>query len=182
MRKRADGLTDGRITGRPREPGLENMAGLAALHLAVFAGASARGGLAPTIALGPPASIAFWDNAQRIASANFRALAVLVVAGVVLAGIPGLVVFALNGYLFGQFVVSSPAPIAWVWLYAPVELASFALAGAMAVDVASNLLAWLRDGVPVALRLSLAALGIAVIGLALASLLEATAIARAWGR
>jgi hypothetical protein len=161
---------------------------LVILHLAVFSIASAGGGLGRTGSLDPPAPGAFWEHGafwevvRRIAWHNLGALALLVVAGAVFAGV---VLFAVNGYVFGYMLVISDAPIVWVWLYVPLELTSFAVGAAASMRLGLGVTAWLRYDASVTrtdVRRSAMAIGLAAAGLTLAALLEGFAIEQAWKR
>ena len=166
------------------QPGPGSLATLVVLHLETFTLAGMVGWLRATGSLtGRPAG-EFLDDAARIASNNIGVLIYLVAANVLLMGIVGVFLFALNGYLFGQMLAMTVGPVAWVWLYAPVEILAFALGASISIRVVFELVKWLRSGKCVSaqvVRELTMAMVAAVLGLLTAAFLESVAIQRAWG-
>jgi len=126
-----------------RRPDLRNMqpksgslASLVMLHLGTFMLAGVGGWLKATESLPARPAGALLDDVVTIASNNLGVLIYLVAANVLLVGMVGVVLFAVNGYLFGQMLAMTVGPVAWVWLYAPVEILAFALGASIAVRVA----------------------------------------------
>jgi hypothetical protein len=164
--------------------GNQLLTALASLHLAVFALAVAAGAFRRHGSLTPPGPAGLADAVSEIVLHNLGSLAALVVSGLLLAGIAGIVMFAANGYVFGHALAITDAPLAWVWVYAPVEILSFALGGAASMGLGIEIVRWLRHGPPVSapvIRRSVIAVGLAAAGLGLAAVLEGIAIQRAWG-
>ena len=147
------------------------------------AGGPASGQL-PTTARG---AYAFWSDARAILGINLHALLVLVLANLCTLGVGGLLVHAVNGVRVGAlcWMVGQEAPHAlpWMWLYLPVEVASFAVGGGAGLVLSLAGVDWLRRSVPMTtvIRLVAVALVCAASGLVVAGLLEAYAIQRAWG-
>lgn len=124
-----------------------------------------------------------WEEAGHIYSNNLRALVALAAAGAVFLGVAGMIVFALNGYVFGQMLVASEVSLTGLWLFAPLELASFAVGAAAAMRIGLETLRWLRHGVavePAEFEQFAGAVGFAGAGLAIAAVLEGFAIQWAW--
>jgi uncharacterized membrane protein SpoIIM required for sporulation len=129
---------------------IDGLIRLVVLHLAIACVSSVAGGLdARNVSGGIRTPGLLWEEAGPIYANNLRSLAVLAAAGAVLVGASGIVVFALNGYYFGQMLVSSDVPLTGLWLFAPLELMSFAVGAAaamrMGLDVVrriDGLLSW----------------------------------------
>jgi uncharacterized membrane protein SpoIIM required for sporulation len=160
------------------------LASLVLLHLGTFTLAGMGGWLRATGSLAARHEGVFLDDAVRIASSNIGVLAYLVVTNVLLVGIVGVVLFAVHGYFFGQMLAMTIGPVAWVWLYAPIEILAFAMAASASIRVALELVNCLRSGkrvsVHVVRELTMVFV-VAVFGLLTAAILEALAIQGAWG-
>ena len=163
---------------------VDGLIALAVIHLGIACASSVTGAAsARTVPSGTRVPGLVWEEAGRIYSNNLRALAVLLVSGALVVGVAGIILFALNGHVFGQMVVASRVEVAWLWLFAPLELAAFAVGAAASMEIGLGLVRWLRDGVPIGAvhweRCGAAVL-MAAAGLAVAAVLEGVAIRWAW--
>jgi hypothetical protein len=161
----------------------DGLALLVVLHLGVACASSVSGATGRARSLVPPALGAFWGDVHHVFVHNVQALVVVALGGVVFAGVASVVIFAVNGYVFGQMLLASDAALAWVWLYAPLELASFALGGAASTEIGLAVLRWVRRGARIesdALENWVVATLLATSGLAASAVLEGLAIRRAW--
>lgn len=126
----------------------------------------------------------FLTDAISIAMGNVGG-AVLLVLGVALtAGVSGIAMFGINGYVFGVALgsLSHDHHVLWVLVYAPLEVASFLVAAWVGYRIAEAAVAWLQAGKwSVDWRLLTRALAVAGIGLLVAAVLESYAIQEASG-
>jgi uncharacterized membrane protein SpoIIM required for sporulation len=123
------------------------------------------------------------EDVFRLAWHNLGALIWLVAAGAFFVGTLSVLLFAVNGYLFGHMLAITDAPLFWVALYAPVELISFAVGAGASTHLGLEIVRWLRHDASVSeplLRQSVIAIGIGAAGLAVAALLEGIAIQSVW--
>jgi hypothetical protein len=154
------------------------------LHLITFALAAGIGWNTATGALPPRSPGTFYADVPMIAGNNLQVLVILIATNVLVIGLIGLAMFAVHGYLFGQMLAMTPGPIHWVWLYAPLEVMSFAFGASASVLILIEAGRWLRTGLPASapmLRTVALAILLAVDGLLVAAFLEAVAITAAWG-
>ena len=124
----------------------------------------------------------FWPDVLRIATNNIGAAVVLLLGIVCTAGISGIFIFGLNGYIFGVVLGSLPPDdsTAWVLAYAPLEIVSFLAVAAVGYKIIFPIADWIKTSQWSVKRLPLIGIfGAAVIGIVVSAFLESYAIQRA---
>lgn len=121
----------------------------------------------------------FWCTALEILFQNVGALVVLALGSLLSFGICGILFFTINGMVFGNMLGVLPTEtVAYVALYAPLEIAAFLFVSFAATGAAFSIM----HGDDVALSLTAAGrrIGYAGAGLGASACLEAWAISLAW--
>lgn len=105
------------------------MTGLTSVYSVTFLAFAVWGSLVTEGQLPPREVDAWWRELISILAANCGVFVGMYVGCVLSAGIVGVPFFAANGLVFGGMLASVPlAKVPWVLLYAPLEMAAFALA------------------------------------------------------
>ena len=151
---------------------------LAAVQLVVFATACIQGWNQPATPIQAPPFEGVAGKAIEIFAHNAGATLVIVVGSVCTAGVFGVLMHGVNGYMAGALMRSTVEHELqpWLWLFAPGEVLAFATAGAAAAAVT---IAAFRGRSTARAGLRVVALSLA--GMAPSAVLESLLIKLDWG-